>query len=77
MVFVFAVRFNPGYRAPAPHPSPGCFTRISITTPVVRRLRLEKLLHIELSRSSSKHFKPLLDPGGRFAFETAARRFQN
>jgi hypothetical protein len=28
------------------------------------RLRLEKLLYIELSRSSNGCFKPLLDPGG-------------
>jgi hypothetical protein len=40
------------------------------------RLRLEKLLYLELSRSSNRFFKPLLDPGGRFASETAARRFQ-
>jgi hypothetical protein len=37
----------------------------------------EKLLYIELSRSSKWHLKPLLDPDGRFASETAARRFQN
>jgi hypothetical protein len=30
------------------------------------RLRLEKLLYIELPRSSSGYFKPLLDPGGGF-----------
>jgi hypothetical protein len=43
-----------------------------------RRLRLEKLLylHIELSRSSNGYFKPLLDPGGGFNSENAARRFQ-
>jgi hypothetical protein len=28
-----------------------------------RRLRLEKLLYLELSRSPSEHFKPLPDPG--------------
>jgi hypothetical protein len=31
-----------------------------------RRSRLEKLLYIELSRSSSGYLKPLLDPGGGF-----------
>jgi hypothetical protein len=36
-----------------------------------RRLRLEKLLYMELFRSSSGCFKPLLDPGGRFRSETA------
>ena len=43
------------------------------------RLRLEKLLYVELSRSSSGHFKfkLLLDPGGSFTSEAAARRFQN
>jgi hypothetical protein len=39
------------------------------------RLRLEKLLHVELSRSPSGNFKPLLDPGGGFNSETAARQF--
>ena len=34
-----------------------------------------KLLYIELSRSSNGYFKPLLDPGGGFTSETAARRF--
>ena len=29
-----------------------------------RRLRLEKLLYLELSRSSNGFFKPLLDPDG-------------
>jgi hypothetical protein len=41
------------------------------------RLGLEKLLYIELSRSSNGYFKPLLDPGGGFISETAVRRFQN
>jgi hypothetical protein len=36
------------------------------------RPRLEKLFYIELSRSSSGYFKPLLDPGGGFNSETAA-----
>ena len=37
-----------------------------------RRLRIEKLLYyLELSRSSSGYFKPLLDPGGSFASKTA------
>jgi hypothetical protein len=40
------------------------------------RLRLEKLLYIELSGSSNGFFKPLLDPDGRFTSETAERRFQ-
>jgi hypothetical protein len=41
-----------------------------------RRPRLEKLLCLELSRSLSGYLKVLLDPGGGFASETAARRFQ-
>ena len=41
-----------------------------------RRLRLEKLLYLELSRSSSGYFKSILNLGCRFAPETAARRFQ-
>jgi hypothetical protein len=40
------------------------------------RLRLEKLLYIELSRSPNGFFKPLLDPGNNFTSENAARRFQ-
>jgi hypothetical protein len=39
------------------------------------RLRLEKLLYLELSRSSSGYCKPLLDPGGGFTSETAAGGF--
>jgi hypothetical protein len=31
----------------------------------VRRLRLEKLFYLELSRSSSGYLEPLLGPGGR------------
>jgi hypothetical protein len=38
----------------------------------VHRLRLEKLLYVELSRSSNGYFKPRLDPGGGFASETDA-----
>ena len=41
-----------------------------------RRLRLEKLLYLELPRSPNGFFKVLLDPGGAFTSETAARRFQ-
>ena len=41
-----------------------------------RRLRLEKLLHLKLSRSFNGFVKVLLDPGGGFATENAARRFQ-
>jgi hypothetical protein len=40
-----------------------------------RRLRLEKLSYIELSRSSDRYFKPLLDPDGGFTSLTTARRF--
>jgi hypothetical protein len=39
------------------------------------RPRLEKPLYIELSRSSSGYFKPLLDPGGGFNSETAVRLY--
>ena len=34
------------------------------------RLGLEKLLYLELSRSSNGYFKPRLDPGGGFRSET-------
>jgi hypothetical protein len=36
-----------------------------------RRLRFEKLLYLEVFRSSNGYFKPLLDPGGGFRSETA------
>jgi hypothetical protein len=39
-----------------------------------RRLRIEKLLGLELSSSPNRFFKPLLEPGGGFTSETAARR---
>jgi hypothetical protein len=35
------------------------------------RLRLEKILYLELSRSPNGFFKALLDPGGGFTSETA------
>jgi hypothetical protein len=54
---------------------PSYFTHIPITTPT-HRLRLEKLLYIELSRSSNGFLKPLLDPDDGFTSETAERRFQ-
>jgi hypothetical protein len=41
------------------------------------RLRLKKLLYLELPRSLNGFLKVLLDPGGGFASETALRRFQN
>ena len=42
-----------------------------------RRLRLENILrHLEPPRSPNGHFKPLLGPGGGFASETTAWRFQ-
>jgi hypothetical protein len=37
------------------------------------RLRLGELLYVELSRSFTGQFKPLLGPGGGCASETAAR----
>jgi hypothetical protein len=41
------------------------------------RLRLEKLLYLEPSRSSNGFFKPLLGPDGGFRSETAVtRRFR-
>jgi hypothetical protein len=38
------------------------------------RLRLEKLLYLEPSRSPNGFFKPLLDPDDGFNSETAERR---
>jgi hypothetical protein len=51
-----------------PFPTPQVFYTCSYNH--AHRLRLEKLLlfYIELSKSSSGYFKPLLDPGGRFFF---------
>ena len=42
-----------------------------------RRLRLEKVFYLGLSRSSNGFLKPLLDPDDGFTSETAERRFQN
>jgi hypothetical protein len=55
-------------------PTPGVFYTCFYDR--AHRLRLEKLLYLELSRSSDGYFKVLLDPGGGFTSETAARRFQ-
>ena len=57
-------------------PPPGAFCTCFYDH--ARRLRLEKLLcvYIELSRSSSGYFKPLLDPDGGFTSETAVRWIQ-
>ena len=41
------------------------------------RLRLEKLLYLELSRSYSGYFKVLLGPGGGFRSETAVMKGSN
>jgi hypothetical protein len=38
------------------------------------RLRLEKLLYIELSRSSNGYFKPLLNPGGGLRSEAVVTK---
>jgi hypothetical protein len=69
-----------GNGTPAPPrssaPPGGILYSIPITMPI-RRLRLGKLLYMGLSRSSNGYFKPLLDPGGGFTSEAAARRFHN
>jgi hypothetical protein len=57
-----------------PRPTPKLFYTYFYNR--AHRPRLEKLLYLELSRSSNGFFKPLLDPDGRFASETAARRFR-
>jgi hypothetical protein len=62
VAFIYTFKLPPGY-----------FTHISITTPIASAL---KNYYIELSRNSSGYFKPLLDPGGGFTSETAARRLQ-
>jgi hypothetical protein len=54
-------------------PAPGVFYKYFYNA---RRLRLKKLLYLELSRNSNGYFKPLLDPGGGFTSETAARQSQ-
>jgi hypothetical protein len=55
-------------------PTPGVFYKCFYNH--AHRLRLEKLLYLELSRSPNGFLKALLDPGGGFNSETAARRFQ-
>jgi hypothetical protein len=51
--------------------TPGVFYTYSHNR--ARRLRLEKLLYIELFRISNGFFKPLLDKGGGFTSETALK----
>jgi hypothetical protein len=61
----------------------GYFVNVSITTPIVTALRNYSITTpivttpIVTALSSSRFFKPLLDPGGGFTSKTAARRFQN
>jgi hypothetical protein len=69
----------PSYRSIAQHwlsfkLAPGVFYKYFYNH--AHRFRLEKLLYIELSRSSSGYFKPILDPGGGFTSENAALRFK-
>jgi hypothetical protein len=59
---------------PDSSPTPGVFYTYFYNH--AHRLRLEKLLHPELSRSPNGFLKVLLDPGGGFTSETAARRLQ-
>jgi hypothetical protein len=54
-------------RPPAPTKAAVGFTEIRCT----RRLRLEKLLYIELPTSSNRYFKPFLGPVGGLRSETA------
>jgi hypothetical protein len=51
---------------------PGYFIDISLIFNHARRLRLKKLLYLELSRISNGFFKPLRGSSGGFTFETAA-----
>jgi hypothetical protein len=54
---------------------PGYFIHISIIAyNHAHRLRLEKLLYLELSRSPNGFVKALLDPGGGFRSETAVTK---
>jgi hypothetical protein len=48
------------------------------TTPIALALKHHHMSHMGLSRSPNGYsiLKPLLGPGGRFIFETAARRSQ-
>jgi hypothetical protein len=73
-------RASPGSAAPCrgpPRPALYVSHPDSRWTPNhARRLRLEKLLHLGLSRSPNGFFKALLDPGGGFTSENTARRFQ-
>ena len=57
--------------------APGVFRTYFYNYNHTRRLRLKKLLLLELSRSPGGYFKPFLDPDGGFPSETATRRFQN
>ena len=61
------------YQSPVSSWTPGVFYTYFYNHS--RRLRLEKLLYLELPRSPSEYFKPLLDPGGGFRSETLHGRF--
>jgi hypothetical protein len=52
--------------------TPGVFYTYSYNH--AHRLRLEKLLYLQLSRSPNGFFKPLLDPGGGFRSEMAVTK---
>jgi hypothetical protein len=52
---------------------PGYFINISVTTPIVSAL---KNYYIQSFLEVPAGLKALLDPGGNFTSETAARRFQ-
>jgi hypothetical protein len=53
----------------------GYFTHISITTPIVSALRLEKLLSIELSRGSSSRWR-FQKRNGRYAAVSEVKRLK-
>jgi hypothetical protein len=59
---------------------PRCFINTPIITPVVSTFKNDgsRALYLELAGSPNENLKPLpdADPGGGFASETVARRFQ-
>jgi hypothetical protein len=60
--------YQPLFQLSSPTPGVFCTYRYPYSYNHARRLRLEKILYLELSRSRSSdgYFKVLMDPGGGF-----------
>jgi hypothetical protein len=71
-IYIYIYIYNISH--PDSSPTPGVFYTYFYSH--AHRHRLEKLLYLELSRSPNGFLKVIMDPGGGFTSETAARLFQ-